>query len=428
LVWGYFYGILKAHYIGSNGLFIFDASTVGLYLGLLTNGRVFALSYRFQMILPWVLAMIAWPIFISIIPIQHYVVQVIGLRGNIFWLPMILVGFVIQPNEKTKLVLAMAVLNIISLGFAVGEFVLGVEYFVPENEVTRIVYNSNDLKDGAKRIPSIFVNAHSYSLFMTATIPWILGEILGRRRNALIKVASLPILIAGLVSALLGVFMAGPRQPVVVLGLILVLIIFSGRFNLAFLVITGLSGAIVGYFVAQDERMQRFTQLQDLESVQARIQSSISMDFVDVMMSYPMGNGMGAGGTSLPSFAQDLLTNAVLLENEYARIMLEQGVPGLFLFLAFCTWYMLRQASRKDVDFNLKSYVRYSVFVSIATAFIGVGLMTSIPGTAFLFLGIGYSISPAFYSYLNPENTWFFQVKNISRSDLPAFQRGLARA
>ena len=380
------------------------------------------------MILPWVLAMIAWPIFISIIPIQHYVVQVIGLRGNIFWLPMILVGFVIQPNEKTKLVLAMAVLNIISLGFAVGEFVLGVEYFVPENEVTRIVYNSNDLKDGAKRIPSIFVNAHSYSLFMTATIPWILGEILGRRRNALIKVASLPILIAGLVSALLGVFMAGPRQPVVVLGLILVLIIFSGRFNLAFLVITGLSGAIVGYFVAQDERMQRFTQLQDLESVQARIQSSISMDFVDVMMSYPMGNGMGAGGTSLPSFAQDLLTNAVLLENEYARIMLEQGVPGLFLFLAFCTWYMLRQASRKDVDFNLKSYVRYSVFVSIATAFIGVGLMTSIPGTAFLFLGIGYSISPAFYSYLNPENTWFFQVKNISRSDLPAFQRGLARA
>jgi hypothetical protein len=37
------------------------------------------------------------------------------------------------------------------------------------------------------------------------------------------------------------------------------------------------------------------------------------------------------------------LRNPVAVENEYARIMLEQGLPGLALWLAFIFWTLTRQ-------------------------------------------------------------------------------------
>jgi hypothetical protein len=36
------------------------------------------------------------------------------------------------------------------------------------------------------------------------------------------------------------------------------------------------------------------------------------------------------------------LRNPVAVENEYARIMLEQGLPGLALWLAFIFWTLTR--------------------------------------------------------------------------------------
>lgn len=254
LIWGYFFGILKANYVATNGLFIFDAATIGFYLGSLLNPKLKSVAYRYKPVFPWVSILIAWPVFMSLVPIQHYLVQFIGLRGNIFWLPMILVGFLLSSTEKTTMVFSLSVLNIVALCFAVAEFLIGVEYFVPDNEVTRIVYSSNDLKDGAKRIPSIFANAHSYSLFMVATIPWIIGEITHFKREKLRNYFRFPILVTGLVCALLGIFIAGPRQPVVVLSMLLMLILFSRGFNLGFVLIVVFVSIIVGFFAISNVR------------------------------------------------------------------------------------------------------------------------------------------------------------------------------
>jgi len=361
------------------------------------------------------------------VPIQHYLVQVIGLRGNIFWLPMMLVGFLLRPVDKSALVVCLAVLNLVAFGFAIAEFFIGVEAFIPQNSVTTLVFDSNDLKDGALRIPSVFANAHSYALFMVATIPWLIGELVGSKSMRSVGVFGMPLLVAGLISALLGIFMAGPRQPVVILAMLIGLILFSRGFNLGFLVIVGLAGVIVGFLVAQDERLQRFTKLQDLDAVQDRINTSLNMGFFEILMDYPMGNGMGGGGTSLPGFAQALLNRTIILENEYARILLEQGLPGLLLFIGFFYWYMTRQIQKTDPEYIQKNYIRFYSFISISTAFIGIGLMTTIPGTAFLMLGIGYSISPAFRIIADSRGKEMGVNSQLGMSFLPAYQRGLSQ-
>lgn len=424
--WGYLFGILKAHYIESNGLFIFDAATIGFYFGTLSNQEIRSLFPRFNRLLPWVYILIFWPVFVAVIPIQHYLVQVIGLRGNIFWLPMALVGFLIRDIEKQKFISFIAILNVVAFCFAVAEFFIGVDYFVPENEVTKIVHNSADLAGGAKRIPSIFANAHSYSLFMVSTIPWLLGEIIAINLSKASSVVTRFILIIGLLCAAAGIFMSGPRQPVIALAIIGAMIFFSGRFNLTLLMTVTLAGTVISYFVSQDERFQRFAELQDTNLIFNRLQVSVNISFFEILMDYPMGNGMGAGGTSLPGFAQALLSRQVIMENEYSRIMLEQGLPGLSLFLAFFFWYLLQKRSQRDPDFFLKNYIFYSTITTFITAVIGVGMMTTIPGTAFLWLGLGYSISPAFGLYL--KGSAFSGRNNLNGNfSIPAYQRGLVR-
>lgn len=431
IAWGYFYGMIKAHYISSNGLFVFDAATVGFYLGVLLNPPRAELRDRYAHVFKWFLLLMLWPVFMAVLPIQHYLVQFIGLRGNIFWIPMILIGCVLDRRGKASVAYCLAIMNCVAFLFALGEFFIGVDAFVPENDATYIIHNSKDVAGGSKRIPSTFANAHSYSLFMVATIPWILGEVLGREKIRFGKILGMPILLGGLFSALLGIFIAGPRQPVVVLGLMLVLLVLTGRVNITLIILSGILGLIVAYFVAQEERMQRFTELQDIEAVQDRIMSSVHMGFFEILLDYPMGNGMGAGGTSLPSFAQALVNRNVGMENEYSRILLEQGLPGLILFLAFVLWLLFRKMAKDDFDIQTKQYLKIYSLVSFATSVIGLGLMVSVPSTCVLLLGVGFCVSPAlkstkFQTFNRNQNGFVWKSKSRSNF-IPAYQRGLAK-
>jgi hypothetical protein len=424
IFWGYFFGILKANYFDSNGLFIFDSATIGFYLGLANKIGKYSGFIGWKKIFPWFAMLLAWPVFMAVVPIQHYLIQVIGLRGNIFWLPMIMIGAIINPREHKILVYSLAVLNIVSFGFAIAEYYLGVELFVPQNDATTIVFNSNDVADGKLRIPSIFANAHSYANFMVLTIPWLLGELITTDRGRSGWLLKWFLLIGGLISAFLGVFIAGPRQPVVVLGLTGILIFYFGRFNFWYLILIGLIGLVVGLFVAQEERMQRFTQLQDLEAVQARINSSLSMTFLDILVDYPLGNGMGSGGTSLPSFAQTLLTRSIIMENEFSRILLEQGLPGLVLFVSFFIWFVMKKLTENDAAIKTKVFVWCTSVVVISSSFIGIGLMTTVPATAVLLLGLGFCFNSQFQTVLvNHEKVSF----RSGYFNVPAYQRGLAQ-
>ena len=97
----------------------------------------------------------------------------------------------------------------------------------------------------------------------------------------------------------------------------------------------GAIAVAIGYLVATSPRLQRFTTLQDTSYVQTRITGSVNEGFLQQAADYPLGNGLGGGGTSIPYFLQDRLVNQVVIENEYGRIMLELGIPGLCIWVAF---------------------------------------------------------------------------------------------
>jgi len=424
--WGYFFGILKANFVQSLGHFIFDAATVGFYACLIVRQPSQFEKMKWATIYPWVVALIVWPLFMAVVPLQHYLVQLVGLRGNVFWIPMLLVGSMLDATGRLFLAYAFAMLNCVAFGFSLAEYFLGVELFVPDNEVTQIVHLSSDIAGGHKRIPSTFTNAHSYAGTMVATVPWILGGILDKAKIKLPSFFGTPFLIAGLIAAVLGVFIAGPRSPVLILGMLVVFYVFRGGLNLGFLALVALVGGVVAYYVAQDERMQRFTELQDIEVIQWRLGISVNMNFFEVMANYPMGNGMGAGGTSLPYFIQGYLANEVILENEYARIMLEQGLPGLFIMLSFIFWFVTRKVNKSREAQSTKKLLWFHVIITFMFGVIGIGMMTSVPTSAMFLMAIGYATACLETTHLNPNLSLANQ--NYRRNvTMPAYQRGMAK-
>ena len=97
-----------------------------------------------------------------------------------------------------------------------------------------------------------------------------------------------------------------------------------------------------------EERFQRFMTLSDTEAVGERIAGSVNRGFWDLVVEYPMGNGMGGGGTSMPYFLQGHVRNPVGMESEFSRILLEQGIIGLVIFITFALWAATRRAGTGD--------------------------------------------------------------------------------
>src|SRR4029077_8514772 len=97
------------------------------------------------------------------------------------------------------------------------------------------------------------------------------------------------------------------------------------------------------WLVSNHERLQRYSTLFDSEFVSSRISSSINLPVVEAALEYPFGVGIGGGGTSIPYFLQDEILQDVLAENEYVRIMLEEGVLGLAMWISFIVWMATRR-------------------------------------------------------------------------------------
>jgi len=55
--------------------------------------------------------------------------------------------------------------------------------------------------------------------------------------------------------------------------------LFTGKVNFGFIFLTIILSTGVLYLVMQNERMQRFTELQDMEMVKARIEMSLNLTF-----------------------------------------------------------------------------------------------------------------------------------------------------
>lgn len=391
LAFGYFYGIARANLQATFAHFIFDTALFGLFLSQKWNSAQPSETKRLGALPLWTVVLIAWPVLLILMPFQPVLVSLVGLRGSVFFLPMLLLGARLQDKDLLQVSTAFAALNLIAIGFAGAEYFLGIMQFYPVSPVTMIIYASSDVAGGFSRIPAIFTNAHTYGGTMVASIPYLIG---GWERSATRKMRVLAIL--GLVSAFLGVLLSATRLNFVTGVALLAFTMVGGRMKASRWVAFAVVIVLTGYIALTNERFQRFKSLSETENVTERIHGSVNRGFFEILAEHPMGNGLGGGGTSIPYFLEGQVKNPIATENEYIRILCEQGVIGLVLWICFVIWYLTRartafakgpwMTSRRAV-WGLSSFV-------LCTVWIGNGFLTAIPLTAIALLGIGWSAAP----------------------------------
>jgi hypothetical protein len=394
LTFGYMYGLLRANYPQPAAYFIFDCGLAGLYLAILTRQRTPLERRKMRQIAPWVMVMTAWPMALAVLPLQDSLIQLVGLRGQIFFLPFLLIGAMFDDRELRKLAFWLAALNLVAFAFAGGEYFLGIARFLPRNAATAIIYISKDVANGddtAYRIPSTFVNPAGYGGVMVLSLPILIGAWARVQEHTWNRVL-FAVSIAG---AVLGVFMCASRSQAAILIVLAIVVSLSFRVRMTAYLAWAAIAALVGWLVVTSPRLQRFTTLQDTSYVQVRIRGSVNEGFLEQAANYPLGNGLGGGGTSIPYFLQDRLVNPLVIENEYARIMTELGIPGLAIWMAFIFWVFTRAAPRRSDPWFIGRRLAYvATLMFLAMAVIGLGLLTWVPGTAMLMLLIGWIAVP----------------------------------
>lgn len=380
---GFFYGIARANIISPFSHFLFDFALVGFYCTL-PWGTYFALSHL-ATLRAWTLALFSWPLLVFLLPMQPFLIQLVGLRGHIFFLPVLLVGATLSAVDLRTICVGLAGLNLVAVAFAVAEYIWGVPRFFPLSPVTLIIYSSGDVAGGFLRIPATFANAHAFAANMVAGLPFLIGAIAGGVSSRLAKWLCL----MGLIAAVSGVLMASTRMYLVLCAAVLVLAAFkSGSWRSRLWVFVAMAGA--AYAAATNPRFQRFKSL-DVDSVTERVAGSVNRTFLEVVFDYPMGNGLGGAGTSLPHFLASAVRNPIAIENEYARIALEQGIPGLLLWTSFICWFTFNTYPRGQGSWQgARTLAWWLILWGFVSASIGTGLLTAIPGTFVFLLTVGW--------------------------------------
>ena len=393
---GYVYGIMRANLQDTLSYFIFDLGVLGFYAANWLRPITLAQKLRLQPIQLWMEVLMFWAIVVFFLPFQDLMIRLVGLRTSIFLLPFLLIGARLTPEERYKLALGLAVLNLAALALAGGEFFLGIERFFPRGQMTKIIYLSKDVvSNSAYRIPASFSNAHGYGGAMFISIPFLAGALLQKHK----KQWQGQLLILGLTSALLGVLLSATRLNFVGVAILVLILTFSikSRISYAFgwLVIL----AAVGMVAMGEARLQRVVELQNTEMVKERIVGSVNMNFFELAAQYPFGNGLGGGGSNIPYFLQERIENPIGMENEYARVMLEQGIFGLCLWIAFIGWILTRPRGNKFDSWHQGARLAwYACAINFAFGLIGIGLFTTVPFTCLLLLNAGW-VATQQYAY-----------------------------
>jgi len=388
---GYLYGITRANFPSALSHFIFDSAALGFYVVQLRTVLSDSEKRRVRQIMPWLAPLIAWPVILLAFPVQEPEILLVGLRSSVFFLPFLWIGARLEDADVLKLAVWIAAFNAIALVIAGFEYVLGVERFYPRNSVTEIIYNSRDVFDAAGmrmfRIPATFSSAPAYAGTMVVSLPLLFGAWVYRgavrwKRN---------LLLVGLISSIVGVFLAASRTHAAVLLLVLAVVTLSGHLRPIYKLLWLSAGGTVTWIVATNERMQRFLDLADANLIGRRVSGSVNTDFLDMLVQYPLGNGLGGGGTNIPYFFQHLVRNPVWIENEYARILMEQGIPGLVLWSVFLIWLYGRKTTYPGQPWALgRRLAWFTTLAYYGTGMIGLGILSSVPQTILMLLLMGW--------------------------------------
>src|SRR5437867_6950575 len=145
LIVGYAYGITRANYPDGYTYFVFDAAVLGLYGAQLFRLLSGAERRSLRQLQTWVLVLIAWPVLLMFLPFQDPLIRLVGLRGNIFFVPFLLLGARLESRDLHRLAIGIAVLNLSAAALAGVEFFVGIERFFPRNMTTDIIYRSSAL-------------------------------------------------------------------------------------------------------------------------------------------------------------------------------------------------------------------------------------------------------------------------------------------
>jgi len=386
LFWGYFFGILRANLLSTFTYFVFDAALLGFYLsqqGLLTGSEKRSSAVRM-----WAWLLMLWPAVLMLMPFQPFLVSMVGLRGAILFIPMLLAGSRLRGNDLRQLTYGFAALNLIALAFAGAEYSMGVPRFFPVNAATAIIYGSTDVAGGFFRIPATFANAHLYGGTMASSVPYLIAgwEYAETRRTRWF-------ILLGIAAALLGVLLSATRLNFVICGGLIKVTVLNGRMPTRKRLVIALLILAVAGVALRNVRFQRFKTLSDTDYVEDRISGSVNRSFFEILVEYPMGNGLGGGGTSIPYFLAGQVRNPIAMENEYARIVSEQGIIGLVLWLGFVGWFLSRFRSvfARGPWATCRRLVWCLSLLGLGTGAIGMGMLTAVPDTAILLLGIGWT-------------------------------------
>jgi hypothetical protein len=386
---GYLNGVIRANYLGVFTTFMFDAALVGLYLGAATGHPDWARAMWAGRAGRLCLFLIAWPAVLSLVPVNDLFVQLVALRATVFFLPVFLIAGHLSSADLALMARGLAGLNLIALAGGMFTFAYGVEALYPENAVTFIIYASKDVAGFTyHRVPSTFLSAHAYGGAMLFSLPLLLDRLCGARVRAADRVLAG----AGVAAALVGVLLCAARMPVVMFGVAAVVACVLTRFNLYFALtaaLIGLTGAVIG---ATDERLQRAADLDETEMVSERVRGSANDSLLGLLGEHPLGAGMGSSvGTSIPFFLQDRAPKAIGLENEYSRILVDQGVVGLAGWVVFIGWlFAVPPPVRLGARWGLGVVLMYALcLTNWMTAFIGAGTLSGVPGSVLLLTQMG---------------------------------------
>ena len=389
---GYGYGILRANFPDTWTYLTFDAAVLGLFVGQLWRPLTPEQRRHAHDLRLWLVVLIAWPtLLFFIFPSDSPLVELVGLRANVFLLPFLLLGARLTDDDISWLAFGLAALNLGAVGLGIVEFFVGIEPFFPLNEVTDIIYRSKDVVGwSAHRIPSSFSSAHAFAGTLVMTLPLLIGAWVQLPREARTHRNLLGLAIA---ASLLGVFMAAARTHMIAASMVVAVVTLSGRLRGDQWIRWVMALGLVAYVVAGEERLQRFTTLQDTTFIAERWTGSVNEGFFEAIRAYPLGNGLAGGGTSVPYFLRGN-QSPLIMENEYARIGIEQGLPGLTLWVAFLLWVFLRWPARARDGWALGRLVGWmSSGLFFLTGLTGVGLLSSVPQTTLMLLTMGWFVT-----------------------------------
>ena len=93
----------------------------------------------------------------------------------------------------------------------------------------------------------------------------------------------------------------------------------------------------------------------------------------------------------MPYFLAELVHTPISMESEYARILLEQGIIGLALWVGFIVWFVTSSFAgvRKSRAPGARiAWVACCAY--LASGMTGLGMLTSIPQSVLVLLAIGW--------------------------------------